>query len=575
MQSRWSESEANKFVELHAEDCAEDLALRTYTSRLLGAEESLVLHGGGNTSVKTSVTNRLGETIPAIFVKASGWDMLHISPDGYSGLELEYLLKLRNLPELADDAMVDELRTHLLDWRSATPSIETLVHAFIPQKFIDHTHADAILALTNQLNAKPRIEEALGSDVALLDYVTPGFKLAKAAAAAYERHPGRRGMVWIKHGLITWGGTARESYEAMVELVTRAEQYLDRGARHAVGVRIATPIERAQARWRTVAPVLRGQLAEPSGNPDQPFRRAILQPLITRKALDFLDSDRGKELALTPPVTSDHLIRTKPLPLWIDTPDYEDAEKLRLQLSKAVGEYRAAYEAYVARHSARLSEGVSAFDSLPRVILLPGMGAVGAGRDVRSARIARDITAHTLDVKARIARMAAYEGLLESEIFEMEYRPLQHAKVDRGAELPLGRHVALVTGAAGAVGSAISEALLMQGCHVAITDRAGESLDRFAAELEESYDGWATSVPLDVTDPGSVADGFAKVTETWGGVDLVIVNAGAAMVSSLMEMSLEAFRRLERINVEGSLLVMGEAARRFKAQGTGGDIVLV
>lgn len=575
MQSRWSEPEAEKCVELHARAYGKDLALRTYSSRLLGAEESLVLHGGGNTSVKTTVTNQLGEHTPAVFVKASGQDMANIPPEGHTGLALEYLLKLRNLRELTDEAMVDELRAHLLNWRSATPSIETLAHAFLPEKFIDHTHADVILALTNQSDAMRRIEEALGPDVIILDYVTPGFSLAKAAAAAYERRPHSTGMVWIKHGLVTWGETARQSYQATVELVTRAEQYLDREARHPVQIQILTPIEKAQARWKSVAPILRGRLAEPSGNADQPFRRVILQPLITREVLDFVDADRGKELALTPPVTSDHLIRTKPLPLWIDKPEYEDADKLRLQISNAITEYKAAYKAYVARHVAAMSGGMHEFSPFPRVILLPEMGAVCAGKDVWAARVARDITAHTLAIKARIARIGAYEGLQESELFEMEYRPLQRAKINRIEEFPLTRHVALVTGAAGAVGSAISEALLQEGCHVAVTDLQGENLEQFAAELRKVYGERVAGVPLDVTDPESVARGFEIVTETWGGVDLVVVNAGAAAVSSLMEMTLEAFRKLERINAEGSLLVMAEAARQFKAQGTGGDIVLV
>ncbi len=574
MRSRWSEAEAEKFVGLHARVYGEDLALRTYSSRLLGADESLVLHGGGNTSVKTSVMNRLGEPTLAIFVKASGQDMADISPEGLTGLKLEYLLMLRRLSELSDEAMVNELRTHLLDWRSATPSIEALVHAFLPEKFIDHTHADAILALTNQPDATRRIEEALGPGVIILQYVAPGFGLAKAAATAYERRPSSAGMVWMKHGLVTWARTARQSYEATVELVTRAEQYLDRVAGHPVQVQISTPIETAQTRWRRLAPILRGQLAEPSGNADQPFRRVILQALITRETLDFVDSDGGKERALTPPVTSDHLIRTKPFPLWVDAPDYQDAEKVRRQISDAIGDYKAAYEGYVARHAAAMPEGMRPFDPYPRVVLLPGMGAVCAGQDVGAARIARDITAHTLDIKAKIGRAGIYEGLSESELFEMEYRPLQHAKLNQ-AEPPLARHIALVTGAAGAVGSAISEALLQEGCHVAVTDLPGDNLERFATELQKSYGERVRSVPLDVTDPESVEKGFEILTETWGGIDLVVVNAGMAMVSSLMEMTLEAFRKLERINVEGSLLVIAEAARRFKAQGTGGDIVLV
>ncbi|HEX5482286.1 MAG TPA: bifunctional aldolase/short-chain dehydrogenase [Terriglobia bacterium] len=576
MQSRWSDAEAASFTERYGSRWGQDLALRTYTSRLLGSEPNLVLHGGGNTSVKTSHTDVLGERIPAIFVKASGFDMAEIEPEGHSGLQLEYLRKLRALHELPDAAMVNELRTHLLDSRSATPSIEALVHTFIPEKFIDHTHADVILALTNQPEGESLVREALGPDVVILGYVTPGFELAKAAAAAYEASPGAKGMVWMKHGLVTWGETARESYDRTAALVSEAENLLRKRTRRSLRLAVSTSLETAQARCARAAPILRGLLAESSGDPDRPYQRVILQPLITREALDFADADDGKNLALTPPLTSDHLIRTKPLPLWIDRLAWDDAAKLREQAAEAIRGYAASYEAYVKRHASRMPRGLSPFDPMPRVIWMPGLGAVCAGRNLTTARIARDITEHTLKVKSQIAAAGGtYEGLPEAELFDMEYRSLQHAKLRREDGSPLASEVALVTGAAGAIGSAIAEALLKQGCHVAVTDLPGEDLERFAREMKAAYGDRVLSVPLDVTDPASVAQGFDAVAGEWGGLDLVIVNAGAAMACGLAELELDSFRRLERINVEGSLLVLAEAARHFKVQGTGGDIVLV
>ena len=226
MQSRWSDDEAQRLVDEHRTRWGEDLALRTYTSRLLGAEPALVLHGGGNASLKGTVANAFGEDVPAVFVKASGRDMAAIGPDGHPAVDLEYLLKLRALADLTDEAMTNELRTHLFDYRSPTPSLETLVHAFIPKKYIDHTHADAVLALTNQVGAANLVREALGEDVIVVDYIAPGFQLAKAAAGAFEAHPDARGMVWMRHGIVTWGDTAREAYEAMIEMVSRAEAFL-------------------------------------------------------------------------------------------------------------------------------------------------------------------------------------------------------------------------------------------------------------------------------------------------------------------------------------------------------------
>jgi rhamnose utilization protein RhaD (predicted bifunctional aldolase and dehydrogenase)/NAD(P)-dependent dehydrogenase (short-subunit alcohol dehydrogenase family) len=575
MQNRWSDENASRFLAQYAHRWGEDLALRTYSSRLLGAEESLVLHGGGNTSVKGNATNILGEQVPALYVKASGHDLVDIEPEGHSAVDLEFLKKLRVLEDLSDAVMADEFRAHLINPHAATPSIETLAHAFLPSKFIDHTHADAVLALTNQTEAAMRVLEALGEGVIVLGYVKPGFKLAKAAAAAYESLPGAKGMVWVRHGLVTWGATARESYEATIELVSRAEGYLARRASRPLVVQISTPPSLAEKRLMTVAPLVRGLLAEPSGNADRPYRRVILQALTDRETLDFVDSDRGKPIALSPPLTSDHLIRTKALPLWVDSPAYDDPAQLRQQLTTGLEEYTAAYKAYLARHSAQLPAGLTTFDPLPRVLLLPGMGALCSGRNAQEARIARDITAHTLAVKARIAAMGTYEGLSESHLFEMEYHTLQHAKLGKRDEGPLGREAAVITGAAGAIGSAIAQGLLENGCHVAVTDLPGPALDNLVTDLKGTFGERVLGVAMDVTDAASVAQGFETIIKTWGGVDLVIVNAGMALVSSLAEMKLEAFQRLERVNTEGTLLTLAEAGRHFKYQGTGGDIVTV
>ena len=575
MENRWSEAEAAEFSARYREQWGEDLALRTYSSRLIGAEEDLVLHGGGNTSVKTTAKNIFEETIPALYVKASGYDLRSMDPEGHSGLDHEYLKRLLLLPGLSDEAMLRELHAHLLDSRSASPSIETLVHAILPQKFIDHTHADAIVALTNQTQGEKRVAEALGEDVLVLGYVHPGFELAKAVGSAFAVHPDCRAMVWMRHGLVTWGDTARQSYAAMIELVSKAEAYLERKAKRPIVVQVPTPARVAQERWARLAPVLRGLLATRTGNPDRPYRRLILQSLQEPAVLQLLGTERFKKLALTPPLTADHLIRTKPLPLWVDRPDYEDPGRFRDQLQRAIQEYREQYDAYVDRHAARLPEGVERFDSMPAVLLLPGLGAVCAGKDIRAAKIARDITAHTLQAKARIAAMDHYQGLAEDAIFAMEYRSLQHAKLGGHRERPLGRCVGLITGAAGAIGSALAQELLEQGCHVAVTDLGGERLDGLVKELQQTFGDRVMGVSLDVTDPASVARTFRRVSENWGGVDLVVANAGVAQVSSLEEIELSAFHRVSRVNTEGTLLLLGESSRHFRLQSTGGDVVLI
>jgi rhamnose utilization protein RhaD (predicted bifunctional aldolase and dehydrogenase)/NAD(P)-dependent dehydrogenase (short-subunit alcohol dehydrogenase family) len=575
MKNQWSERAAAEFVARYAPRCGEDLALRTYSSRLIGAEPALVLHGGGNTSVKGVRTTVLGERAEALFIKASGHDLATIEPEGHVAVDLGYLRRLRALTELSDAAIVNELRTHVFDHRVPSPSIETPVHAFIPGRFVDHTHADAVLALTNQPDGASLIRQALGDDVVVLPYVMPGFELSKAVADACDAHPRARAMVWMQHGIITWGESARESYDRMIELVSRAEAYLERQARSAIPTS-RTALTTAEQRLASVAPLVRGLLASPSGNPDRPYRRVVLRPLVDRETLDVVDWDGGRALAVSPPLTTDHLIRSRVLPAWVDAPDYGDEARLRSQLEDTLRRYAVEYEAYMARHAARLPTGVEPFAALPRIVFMPGLGALCAGEDARAAQIVHDITRQTLLAKSRIAAMgASYQGLEEGHLFDMEYRPLQHAKLTGAAEPPLAGQVALVTGGAGAIGSAICERLLEHGAHVAVTDLPGARLDELVADLDRRFPAAVTGVPLDVGDAGSVAAGFDAVNRMWGGVDQVVITAGLAYVSGLDELDVDQFHRLARVNVDGTLLLLHEAARRFVRQGTGGDIVLI
>ncbi len=587
MRSRWSDEEAVGFVARYGLKWGEPLALRTYSSRLLGAEPQLVLHGGGNSSVKTVFTDIMKRELPALFVKASGVDMAKIGPEDHPGLDLSYLRRLRSLTELDDEAMVDQLRTHLLRADSLTPSIEALVHAFLPGIYVDHTHADAILALTNREGGEEAVREALGDDVIVLPYVTPGFKLALASWAAVKATPGAWGMVWAHHGLVTWGDTARDSYEMMVSLVSRAEKHVATGrakpvARPARTKPIADPtvqtvLERHQIE---IAPILRGLLSAPTAEADRPWRHVVLQFASSPEIIASLGMAGAREAFVTPPLTTDHLIRTKALPLWIEKLSYGgDATELRKQLQKAVDDYRAQYEAYLARHSEDMPKGVEPFDPLPRVVMVPGLGLFGAGHDLRDAVIALEIAEHTLAVKASIlATGGTYEGLSEDELFRMEYRTLQHAKLAQAGpdeSLPLRGRVALITGAAGAIGTGICQRLLEAGCLVAATDLPGPPLQVLHDTMQGAFPGRVAGLPLDVTDPDSVTAAFEAVARTWGGVDLVIPNAGIAMVAPLAELTLQRYRKLEQVNVEGTLLVLAESGRVFKKQATGGDIVLV
>ncbi len=575
MKNRWLGEEASKFIAKYGKRWGEYLALRTYTSRLIGEERELVLHGGGNTSVKGTFLNVLGEEVPAIYIKASGQDLSNIVPEGHIAIDLEYIKRLQDLKKLSDEEMVNEVLTHRFNATDRIPSIETLMHAFIPAKYVDHTHADSILALSNQINGEKVIRDALGDGIIILEYKKPGFDLARAAARAFNGNPDCKGMVLMKHGLVTWGESALESYRRTIELVTEAEGYLSKKTGKSPKGKAATTLSKAKERYLKVAPILRGLLALPAGNLDRPYSRFILRPLITKEILNFVDSSEGRAVALTPPLTADHLIRTKAYPLWIEGIKYDDEKKLREQIRKSITKYSKEYDEYFKRYSGKKPLKVDRFDSVPRVILMPGLGAICAGRDVVEADIARDITVSTLFAKMKIFSMGKYEGLSEEHLFDMEYLGLQHAKLQEKEVFPLKRYVAIVTGAAGAIGSGICQELLKNGCHVAVSDLPGDSLNSFVDELKENYKERVIGVNLDVTDPRSVAHGFDSVIETWGGIDLVVINAGIAHVSSLTDMDIKIFRRLEKVNVEGTLHVLSESGKHFKIQGTGGDIVVI
>jgi rhamnose utilization protein RhaD (predicted bifunctional aldolase and dehydrogenase) len=322
MQSRWSDQEAREYVERYAPS-GEALALRVYTSRLIGREPDLVMHGGGTTSVKAKHRNVLGETVDAICVKGSGWDLDSIEPPGLPAMALAPLRALRRLDSLSDEEMVNQQRINLFDATAPNPSVETLLHAFLPHTFIDHTHADAILALTNQSRGEELVKEALGKGLVIVPYVMPGFQLAKLAAELFEKQPDAIGMVLMKHGLFTFAEDARTSYERTIDFVDRAERFL--AARSTPAARAASrdrsPVLRDAAR---VAPVLRGLLAGPSSDRDQPFRRVLLEHRATDEVLAALDDPACESLAKRGPLTPDHVIRTKANPLYVPAPRLDD-----------------------------------------------------------------------------------------------------------------------------------------------------------------------------------------------------------------------------------------------------------
>jgi rhamnose utilization protein RhaD (predicted bifunctional aldolase and dehydrogenase)/NAD(P)-dependent dehydrogenase (short-subunit alcohol dehydrogenase family) len=576
MENLWSDSKAAEYVDKYGKQCGEDLALRTYLTSLIGRCDDPVLNGGGSASIKTSVSNILGESKPVIFVK-SGWrEIAKAGPEAYTGFDLDYLKRLGVLPDLADESLLHELYSHQIDSPDPAAAAETLAHALIPSKFVDCIHNGAILAITNQEGGENISREVLGPDVLLLQYALPIFKFAAAAAAAFAKPSDSKAMIWMNRGLVCWGDTAHESYLTAVDLVTKAEQFLAKHAVHFFPAGKTIPIQEAEKRFDTVAPILRGLLAKPTENPDWPHERCILRPLITREVLELLDSPRGKELCLSSPLALDHLASTGIFPLWIDNPPFGDENQLGSHIAQALKDFSAFHETDTSRSAASTSQNWRPLDSRPRIVLMPGVGIISAAEDAAMADAARDIAHHTLAVKKLIASMRGnYSGMAEADLVDLERRGVQRHSRQKGPKLPLAREVALITGAAGAIGSGIAKELLEQGCHVAVTDLPGKNLDDLLEELFPVYGPRIIGVPLDVTDVDSVSGGFCQVIRAWGGIDLIVINQGIAHVSQLTELNLANFKTLAKINTEGTLLILSEAGKHFKSQNTGGDIVLV
>lgn len=571
MQNRWQDAEADEFRRRY-QDHGDDLALRVYTSRLLGRDPELVLHGGGNTSVKTKATDLLGRELDVLCVKGSGSDLAHVEPKDLPAVRLLPLRELRALPALGDQAMVDAVRGALLDSRAPNPSVEALLHAFLPHKFVDHTHANAILVLTDQPDPDAHVRAAFGDDVAVLPWIMPGFPLAKAVAGAFEQAPHCRGIVLAKHGLFTFGDTARESYERTIELVDRAERYIRTRTGAVPAMLRGTPAPLPPAARRALLvkalPVLRGALAAPAASPTGPAHQRVVAVACTDDDLAaFAAHADAPALCATNPVTPDHVIRTKGPYLFVTREAAVDPEAMRL----LVAAYGERYRRYHATCAAHLSP--QPLDPRPVVVVVEGTGFVALRSACKAARIAADIAAQTLRVKAAAQALGAYTPLADAELAAMEYWPLELAKLGAVREPLLHGQVALVTGAAGAIGGGIVGALLAHGACVFATDLDSARLqglaDRFAAQRDR-----LAVAAADVTDPAAVAALFADCVLAFGGVDCVVPNAGIAQVSRLEAMDPGQFARVMAVNAAGTLLVLKEAAAVFRAQRTGGSVVV-
>ena len=566
MKSSWSDKDAQDFIAKYApKGVNADLAVRTYTTRLLGSDPRMVLHGGGNTSVKTTVKDQLGEDVDVICIKGSGWDMGVIEPAGLPAVRLEPLRKLRKLDKLSDEDMVNFQRINLLDSTAPNPSVETLLHAFLPHKFIDHVHSTAVLALTDQPDNKALVQEVYGDRVAYVPYTIPGFALAKAVAEVFDKHPKAEGLVLLQHGIFTMGDTAEQAYSRMIEFVTMAEERLKLQRKTALPAKLPSNL----ATLPEIAPILRGAVAIEKNPLSGTAKRQILDFRTNPQILAYVNGAELARYSQVGVVTPDHTIRTKNWPVIVPAPEAGKLEQWSKDVHAAVDAFVARYHKYFEDNNAKSPVKKKELDPLPRVILVPGVGMFGIGASAKDAAIAADIAENAVAVITDAEAMGEYRSISEFDMFEVEYWSLEQAKLGKSNEKSLARQVAVITGGASGIGAATAKAMAKEGAEVAILDRDLEAAKAAARKIG----GKALGIECDVTNPQSVRAAFDKVVSTFGGVDIVVSNAGAAWQGTIGHVDDETLRKSFELNFWAHQAVAQHATRIMLAQGTFGCLL--
>lgn len=537
----------NRWNDLDAPHPDNDLAVRVYTSRLLGQDKSLVLHGGGNTSVKIEERSITGELEEILYVKGSGWDLETIEAAGFSPVRLQHLIRLANLEALSDIEMVNELRTHMTRASAPTPSVEAILHATIPFKFVDHTHADAVISVTNTPNGEARVREIYGDEVIVIPYVMPGFDLARLCAERFRAEATDKtiGMILMNHGVFSFGESAKVSYDRMIDLVSRAADYLDRNSAWQVDISVTN---NANDQETEAIAQLRHDASQVAGFP------VLLSSNSDEKTRAFAQRDDLARITQSGPATPDHVIRTKRVPL----------------LGRDVAAYSRTYAEYFAKHAPNAREPKQILDSCPRVIIDPQLGVCTIGRSGKECGIVADIYRHTVDIILRAERLGGYRALPAGDIFDVEYWDLEQAKLKKSGSPPsLAGEVVLITGAASGIGKACCDAFLNKGAAV-----IGLDINQEVTSLSSSpnYIG----ITCDVTSNDEVDSAIAAAINRVGGIDMLILNAGIFPPSARIEsLSDENWSKVMSINLDANLSLMRRCHSFLKRAYRGGRVVVI
>jgi rhamnose utilization protein RhaD (predicted bifunctional aldolase and dehydrogenase)/NAD(P)-dependent dehydrogenase (short-subunit alcohol dehydrogenase family) len=510
------------------------------------------------------MTDLVGDEADVLCVKGSGWDMATIEPAGLPAVRLKPLLRLRARGAMPDDEMVRVQRANLIDPAAPNPSVETLLHAFVPHKFVDHTHASAVLSLIDQPDGEARARDVYGPRMGYVPYVLPGFGLAKLSAEVFDNDPKVEGLILAKHGIFTFGASAREAYERMIDMVTLAEMRL-RQNREAVFVSGALPQQAMSA--TEIAPILRGACAVKDDKVDGAWTRCLVEFRSNDAILNFVNGRDVADYARRGVITPDHTIRTKNWPVVLPAADARD-DQWRAKVRDAVADFVAGYRAYFARQNARVGGGRKMLDPAPRVALVPGVGLFGLGRTKKDATIAADLAEAAIETITDAEATGRFTPIGEDDMFDCEYWPLEQAKLGTAKPLPLAGQIAVVTGGAGAIGAATATLFATQGAAVALLD-----VDEAAAKAKAKDIPGALAVGCDVTDAQSVAVAYAKIIAAFGGVDILVSNAGAAWQGKIGEVDDALLRKSFELNFFAHQTMARHAVRIMRAQGTGGCLL--
>jgi rhamnulose-1-phosphate aldolase/alcohol dehydrogenase len=546
-------------------DALDELVL---ASHLLGANRAVSNFGGGNTSAKGVAIDHAGREVPVMWVKGSGSDLATMGPEHFTGLRLDEVLPLIERAAMSDEEMVSYLSRCQLDPAMPRCSIETLLHAFVPAPHVHHTHPDGINVLAGTADGERLVQECFGDEAAWIPYIRPGFTLSKQVGEAARSNPELKLVVLAKHGLVVWGDTAEEAYRRTIAVINQAVAFVNErtgdeprfGGPHPAAEKVGE--ERRGALLRELLPAIRGAVSSE--------RPKLLTLDTSPRAVEFATSAQAERLVGVGAPCPDHLVHTKRLPLWIPyDPERDDAAALCERIRQRAEAFRSDYRAYVDAYG---DEATEPADPDPRIVLIQHLGLVSTGTTVRTSRIARDLYHRAIEVMAGAEALGEFVSLDARESFAIEYWPLELYKL---AQAPppgeLQGQVALITGGAGGIGSAIGDVFHAAGACVVAFD-----LDHAGAEAAVAgYGTQGLAVSGDVTSEESVARALAAAAERFGGVDIVVSNAGVASSAALEDTSLAEWRRNHEILVTGYFLVAREAFRLFKQQARGGAIVFI